>query len=392
MQDTNTEKSPILYEGKEISELDALKLIAEGALLSEFSFYTRLMSFAAVTHRRTGWQEVDVKNFSKKLLKTAVEKDFHALSVVDKIEDQQLADGFRGACVKSFTDALDKCDKNMVLEWEEILNEQPDKFIVKAIKERPYVVRYLHNPMTEEKLQEVARVAAENQYKKALRKPEELSIRKEFDQDLIVNQKAMEFFTLPMAERTQKRLERIINSKQLLPDKFLKLLLLPMRNSFFYKKKGMIEQAAMAEREKLPFVTVPACKKIAEIHPEAAIELPDLLNPEYVYKFMIRLNKHASEDVFKEYFMKFPKEMLTEDMADGIKITREMLTYAPNVFVQSDKADKYFRKQPSEILWMPEEYQTAKRLLQDGVVITPNKLQYIKNPEMREKIKIALDI
>lgn len=392
MQETNIEKKSILYEGKEITELEALRLIDGGASLSEFSFYTRFMSFAAVTHRRTGWQEVDVKNFSKKLLKTAVEKDFHALSVVDKIEDPKLADGFRGACVKSFTDALDKCDRSMVPEWEGILNRQPDEFIVKAIKERPYVVRHLHNPMTEERMQEIAKTAAENQYKKGLKKPEELSIHKEFNQDLIVNQKAMEFFTLPITERTQKRLERIINSKQLLPDKFLKLLLLPMRNAFFYKKKGLVEQAAMAEKEKLPFVTVPACKKIAEIHPEAAIEIPELLTPEYVHKFMIRLNKHASEDIFREYFMKFPKEMLTEDMTDGIKITREMLIYAPNAFAQSEKADKYFRKKPSEILWMPEEYQTAKRLLQDGVVITQNKLQYIKNPEMREKIKIALNI
>lgn len=141
----------------------------------------------------------------------------------------------------------------------------------------------------------------------------------------------------------------------------------------------------------IPYLNREVCLYIASVHPEGSIKTPMYLAKESVADFWIRKKENCSDKEMTVWFLKFPKEFLTEDMKEDICVTWQALRHAPEIFVGSEEAKKYLLRHPNDALQLPE-YQTPGILLLDGVRLDSKTVEMIKNEKFREKVKLALNI
>lgn len=391
---------PLTINEKEISELEALQLIKEGHTLNEFSGYTRLMSFAAVTYHQNGFMEIDENKWGIRLAKWAVERDYHALIFLP-IRDKEEGNT-RKACVTEFVNHYDVLTRKELPDFLEILNSQDNDFIQKAVYLKPSLVNYIQFPT--ETIQRKASQTVRNAVKQARKPNEEPFGIPKTDYVLIYeNKNSIQYlinnFCYKKEIQTYDNLKKIIESNYILPDDFIESLINPLKLSIIYKKKGYIRQAEYMKAKVIPFINQEIIQKIAILHPEASIKTPWLIKDEYVRTFWDNIIRPKdNKSLATQYFLKFNEKHLTEDMLYDIDINIDTLNHAPQLISTCDNEDiqnevqKYISTHPYEIFRMEEEYQTAKRLLANGVTITNRNIHFIKNEELRDKIKIALNI
>ena len=371
----------IRHNNEPISEHDALVKIKDGARLNEFNTSTRLMTFTAVTYHKDGWKEVNEAHWSRRLARYSVSFDFRALSSVPE--------KFRTVATSEFVQQCDRQDRDGITEWAELLNAQDEKFIRRCVKERASVIRFVsdENKTAHPELEATAKGNIRKKKKEVL--PEF-----DFDNDFEYGfeEAPTSYFTLPKEERTLEKLEEIIASDNKLPANFIKMLILPNRNQVVYTKAGDAERAQSAAEQVLPFVNKDLCLRIAAAHPEASLQTPQFLSPELVRRLWADITTSNDRVTMTRVFTQLPEKLITMDMVNDMKLTIPVVAHVPSLLAGTQTAEDFFARNPAAVLSMPEEFQNEDNLLRDGISLTPNALNQIKNENLRNDIILALNL
>ena len=200
------------------------------------------------------------------------------------------------------------------------------------------------------------------------------------------------FFSKPAAERTKEELMLFVMSKDRLPNNFIKRLIQPLRNEHMYRQQGDNEKADMFKKEILPYINKDLCLMIAEKHPEASIDTPSFLTEEAVHRFMKEVKAQGSDKMTRYFFNAFPEKFLTKEMLDDVVIDFNTLNHAPDVLYDSEPANRLLNRYPFRVMELPEQYQTEERIMRQTVVLNESTIRQIKNKELRENVRLALNI
>ena len=384
--------TPVLYNGQEIDEYDAQVMIHNGTPLSSFSRATKLMTFTAVTSRKEGWREIPANQFGKLLSKLAVKQDYRAISRIP--EELTLF------TVYEFVMAKQNLGREELPVWVKLFNMQSSEFITKCVKLLPSCMQYVDDEKKTHSLTMMANARIENSFKvnPQIEDPDEpKTIQNSDSYSLVFDDEEITpstFFMLPAEERTPKALEKLVQSREFLPDNFIEQLILPGRNAIYLKRAGDMESAMASAKEMLPYVTKDLCMKIAYFHPEASIKTPSFLSEEGVRNFMTYLkNKNFAPDIRAYYFLKFPEKYLKLEDTEGLRPSKALLMHAPNILKNSEIANAYLGRYPYEVFTLPMQYQNVNTVLRVGAnALNERNINKIQNEEFRKKLKLALNL
>ena len=397
----------ILYEGQKITEEDALLKIKEGALLSSFTAdgkiplrsvnddgspryftgVTPLMSFAAITYHKEGYKEILDEHWSKALAKYAVKKDYNAVSFIPL----QL----RPATAQMFDKQRQRLDRTALTQWVAVLNEQSDDFIRAVVTVCPQNIRYVD----EKRKKDIERtVKLKPNMTAPKKKPAPAPVLQTKPQNKQVtilyhgNHRqiitAEEFLAMNKRDQQESMLDALVRNDKLLPDDFLKVLLLPLRNASFYRKRGDMQRAEEWKKKALPYITKEKVLWIADVHAEAAITTPVYLTSQGVDKLFQKIDDNPN--LRKEYFLKIPEKFLKKEYLHDIYPSTDTFAHAPSLYKDSQEFYKYIIRHPAEILKLPD-YQTAGLLLKDGVYLDRRNIKNVKDPMLQYKLALALN-
>ena len=392
MSDTTVKSTENLtYKGEETDEMNAICLIRDGADIKDFNFPSTLMLFAAVNYQKDGWKFVPSdERWGKRLAKLAVSKDYRAMKQIPEI--------LQTACITEFAESESKQSRKTIGEWVSVFKGLKPDLIKKILKVRPSLKKYLDKDTLMEK-----QLNVDNIKQKAPKEPIRITIKKEEDEFKVIGvDKALggeidtgisgeEFLALPVKEKTEELLDKIVNSSRELPENFIKSLIIPNRNAYFFKEKGDMKRYEIEKAQILPYIGQNKCKEIAKKHPEASLETPQFLDKAAVKLFWDNICQQTP-DKMKYYYMKLPAEMIDKEMAEKMKLDSDIINHTPEIFKDEELVSKYLEKYPFEVMYMPEQYQLLKYLIKDGVNLNIRSIRYIKNKDLRKKIQIALKI
>ena len=406
MDDTINLSEHILYNGVPISEEDAILKIKEGALLSSFSAddefplrsvnkdgsprlftgVTPFMSFAAITYHEKGYEEISEDHWSRALAKYAVKRNYHALSFLP----MQL----RGCTAPVFNSRRQKLDRQELPTWIDILNEQDDDFLRAIVVACPQNLRYIHEDRRE-RIESTAKINHHMTAPKRKPLPTPIPEKKEKQVTILFRGRngnlvtPEEYLARNTRDQDEATLDTLVKSNRLLPDNFLKTLLVPLRNAAFYKKHGDMQRAAEWRKKCLPFITKEKVLWISDLHAEAAIHTTAYLTEQGVDRLFRRFKDHP--DLRKAYFLKLPEKFLKKEYLHDIYLSTEIFAHAPSLYKDSQEFYKYIQRHPRDILKLPA-YQTEGLLLKDGVYLSNGALSKIEDPGLRHKAALALNL
>ncbi len=391
MNTTEQHTSQLIYKNEPISELDAINLVKDGTKIEEFNFPTTLMLFTAVNYQKDGWKSVpDQMRWGKRLAKLAVSKDYQAIKVIP--------DQIKPACAFEFANSELMQSRKTIKDWQETFLQMDEKFIRKVVNLRPSLNKYI--PDDRESLKTSLIIPAEK------KKPLRLTIAKEQNEyemigedealggEVLTGMTGEEYLALPREQKTEELLDKVISAKRPLPEDFIKTLILPNRNAFFYQKKGDMARFEAEKKEILPFITKGKCTLIARVHPEASLGTPQFLDNTHLGSFWKKTKATNPEKLYR-YFMKLPKENLTVNMLYDIKVDADIINHAPDLFTTEEGRvilEKFLDKNAYAVMYLPEQFQYVKYLVKDGVTLDRRTIRHIKNKDLRKKVQIALKI
>lgn len=375
------------------NEKEALLQIKDGKTLKEFKkedydweqepthWPTRLMVLAALTYQKEmSYTEIPENEWTQRAAKMAVTSDYKAILFVP--------DQLKQHCVIPFANHYLKQDRLSMPEYKKVFRQQTEIFQISCISFNPgisddrddmmrrYNKKILKQPVMIPKKET-------GNYELDFTGDEEFSSKDELT--------PYSFLSLPVTMQTEEKLMKLVDSDLDFPGDFIKKLLIPRRNAMFYANEGDIETSEYWKKKIIPYLNKEICETIAEKHPEGALATTPYLQKESVKKFWERKKEICSAKEMTEWFLKFPAEMLDEDMRKDIVVNRMVLKHAPEIMKGSDEAKRHLLRNPNDVLYLPE-YQTPGFLLLDGVKLDKQTVEMISNESFREKVKIALNI
>ena len=379
-------QTEILYMEKPVTEYEAVKLISEGAKVSEFSRDTILMNFAAVTYQKDGAAGVPEQHWSKRLAKYAVRKDFHNL--------RHVSDMMKNACTGEFFEASGKLGRDALTEWKTILNDQTPEFLNRLLRENPQAGRYLEKDKMNRQREALIEGNLNSRKGEKTISPMFVCPKGRVGQD-IDEESVMtpdRCLSLPDEEKTEELFVYVLSSDAYFPETFLRTILIPNRNQARYKKEGDLRKAEEEKKHILPYVTKDVALKIARLHPEGAIRTPKFLTRDAVSNFFRKMkNRGETEEVFRKYFNDFPAEVLSQDMIETFTPDLQSILHAPELYKGTGTLKKYLRRHPYHILNMPESIQNEDDVMRDGVPLNKRTIKGVKNDELRKTILLAMN-
>lgn len=370
--------------------LEEIRKIKEGKSFTDFDRPTSLMVIAAINYQHITIDKIPEDLRSLRVIKLLLSKDYH---VIDQVTDDQ-----RQHLSASFALWGNHITRDNLQDFIEVFNAEPVPFIKNVIRHAAGMKRFL-TPAILKNVKIAASIQGNSD------KPQTTIDKGDgFEEDATydflsaglasINEVNPEtFLSLPLAQKTEPLLNKIIESDIDFPPDFIERLQLPNKNAAFYKSKGLDDKASFWSAQKIPFFNRAMCDAIVARHPEGSINTPGYLTAQAVVDFWDRKQLvGTAKDTMSTYFLSFPAEFETVEMAADLAMSWKILAHAPALFVNSEPARLYLNRYPNDILRLPEEYQIERRLIADGVKIETNTLKYIKNEDMRASIALAFGI
>lgn len=378
----------VTKNGKEIlPELQAIKQVKSGVPLSWFTPVTDLMVIALVINAPERIREVPDEFYKNaRIAKLLVFADYNLL--------ERIPQDIRYACAQSFASHRVRLERKNREEYAALLNAQDNTFIKSVVRKDPYLGAYL---TTEKKR---AFYASNRQMVKqppaarpVLPRSPELEFTYGFEDQAYSDPEMMRvnsemFLYLPAEEKSLSDLEAILKSDELFRKDFVKRLAIPNRNAAFYERTGDMERAGYWKSQIIPWLNREICEKIACLHPEASIDTPQYLTKEGISAFFRRKAGVISPADLTRYFLMFPPELLSEDETVGINLNKDVFLHAVWL-ADTDTADWYLRRHPGDVLSLSQEYQTRRRILADGVVLSRENLDKVYDEDFKKCISEA---
>lgn len=397
----------ILFKEKPVSELDAIRQIKAGEPLSEYSKITDLMAISALVAKGSRWKEIPYYAYTPRVCRLMVKMDFRAVNSLTEagkaLNRDQDFENMKLHCVNEVAGYAGKLTRDGAKDFAVMLNAQSDTFIKAVIRRAPKLAMFvgkkrfadIYGPM---EIKNLYKSMNTDNFKKGTTIPDftppdftYLNTDETAGDAADMEMTGAKFLALPMEQKTLEALQKVINSRRLLEPNFVEKLLVPNRNFAFYTKQGDAENAALWKAKMIPWMNKEICIHIAEVHPEGAITIPQLLTQSSVQKFFEYYSGKIPQQNLTWFFLKFPESVLTAEAAQYIAPTEAVLRHAPSIFAGTIAAEKFLVRNPGVILRMPAVYQTRKLLLTDGVPLTTELMKLIADPDLRALIQAAYE-
>lgn len=377
-----------------MTELEALYKIRDGEALrnvvKDGEKPTRLMVLAVLTHHKErGWQEIPAEEWTDWAAALATSKNFRALKGIPEEKKIRI--------IPAIVEASGTITRKELDEFIDVINQQPAPVLEKMIRRSRDMERFIR-PEVFAKLNAPGPSKVGGMQKKTDR------ISPEYEKDMfLMDFSGLEefsdpdeltpeaFLSLSSKEQTREKLNALLESDHDFPGDFIRRLSIPNRNAAFYKKEGDESLFQYWKSRIIPYLDLETCRMIAGLHPEGSTGTPFYLTKDAVTAFWNKKRQLCTKRQMTDYFLSFPQEVLSPFMEPDLISGKDVLLHAPMVLKGTELARKHFNRHPADIL-DASEYQTPERVIAYGVPLNSRTIRKIADPELREKVAVALGI